>query len=64
VLAAELGQPERVTDLALDRRRKGEEIPLRRTDPVERLFADGETLRMEISQNGDRCKNVLVLFLA
>jgi hypothetical protein len=65
MLAPELRQPQRVSDLVLDRRRKGEKILLCRANPIERLFARRE--RMEISQNGDvrNGKNyVLVLFLS
>src|SRR5438067_1018046 len=33
MLAAELGQPQRVADLTLQRRREGKKVPLRRADP-------------------------------
>jgi hypothetical protein len=43
MLAAKLSQPQRVSDLALDRHRESKKILLGRANPIERLFADGET---------------------
>lgn len=42
MLAAELRQPQRISDLALDRHWEGEKILLGRADPIERLFICGE----------------------